>query len=667
MSDFFGGLNYSNIRFTDARINGGGPLPTSLSGPEGINGDPDGRYNFNDSLLSSIAPYAGPKDGRMGSDRNYQQIPHRKQYPVPRIYLPEPAYDAATLFDVSHPIDMGDLVFVVHMNYKHFILQGSFSAVDDAKNNTMPNYNVFCNICTVNYLLAGISNYVVHCVQMDDTQLAAAKTRHAWWSIIRCLNMDTSVLELRKKARAVYTDSTVGENDKKKFSAEVQLHVKVLLQGLVRDNIRPLGICSTSEKQGGQHEVGYKPVQAAASFFVTLTVDGQNRDLVNIWRGVDVEGGDLLLLQLEYKHMRKEGDPIITQSYTLNHYYKGWVQRCVQMHDACTGLFQLVPGVLRTAFKKNQQDRDAWEKNWCAHVQGGVLEHTCRLHLTDADLQKLFFETVVDNTQLGYWHIGQVYNKQAHFSEKVVPTDDMEMTRGQLLQVNFAPVWHSCKVGQMQLVTSSVCGESTTTKYTDAAVRRPFYKRLSLWLLQNNIHRALWGELMILSLRGDSKRNGLISEFLEEFLDAAQPKNAHVVRKNPTHPEGRHVFPMIHASFTLSLDEDRARPPGVSPGTMHALGGDAVTEPVASEAAGGPRFKKARGGLDAIAVEDTASSMLVDSTSAPAPTSTAPKAGADAGWDFEKDLEKIFATEARARSGDAADEKPRAKQKGKGP
>jgi hypothetical protein len=35
-----------------------------------------------------------------------------------------------------------------------------------------------------------------------------------------------------------------------------------------------------------------KPVQAAASFFVTLTVDGQNRDLVNIWRGVDVEGGD---------------------------------------------------------------------------------------------------------------------------------------------------------------------------------------------------------------------------------------------------------------------------------------------------------------------------------------------------------------------------------------
>jgi hypothetical protein len=58
MTDFFGSLTGGNIRFTDERIDGDGPLPTSLSGPEGINGDPDGRYNFNDSLLSGITPYA---------------------------------------------------------------------------------------------------------------------------------------------------------------------------------------------------------------------------------------------------------------------------------------------------------------------------------------------------------------------------------------------------------------------------------------------------------------------------------------------------------------------------------------------------------------------------------------------------------------------------------
>jgi hypothetical protein len=61
----------------------------------------------------------------MGSDRNYQQIPHRKQYPVPKIYLPEPAWDTTALFDMSHPIDMGDLVFIVNMNYKHYVLTGS--------------------------------------------------------------------------------------------------------------------------------------------------------------------------------------------------------------------------------------------------------------------------------------------------------------------------------------------------------------------------------------------------------------------------------------------------------------------------------------------------------------------------------------------------------------
>ena len=58
MSDFFGALNQGNVRYTDSRINGDGPLPTTLSGPEGINGSPDGKYNFNDSLLSGITPYA---------------------------------------------------------------------------------------------------------------------------------------------------------------------------------------------------------------------------------------------------------------------------------------------------------------------------------------------------------------------------------------------------------------------------------------------------------------------------------------------------------------------------------------------------------------------------------------------------------------------------------
>jgi len=83
MSDFFAQLG-SNIRFPDANINASGPLPTSLSGPAGVNGDPDGKINFNSELLSGIAPYAyGPGQGRMGADRNYQQIPHSIQKIIP--------------------------------------------------------------------------------------------------------------------------------------------------------------------------------------------------------------------------------------------------------------------------------------------------------------------------------------------------------------------------------------------------------------------------------------------------------------------------------------------------------------------------------------------------------------------------------------------------------
>ena len=62
----------------------------------------------------------------------------------------------------------------------------------------------------------------------------------------------------------------------------LKLLLKTHLQRVVRDHIRPLGICATSEKQGGQrHETGFRPEQAAASFFVTLTVDGQNRPRMN--------------------------------------------------------------------------------------------------------------------------------------------------------------------------------------------------------------------------------------------------------------------------------------------------------------------------------------------------------------------------------------------------
>jgi hypothetical protein len=122
-----------------------------------------GRYNFNDSLLSGITPYAGPKGGRMGSDRNYQQIPHRKQFVVPPVFLPEPDAFLDQTFMMSHGIDMGDIAFILNVRHKRFLLTPApYSFVSQEEDDSMPNYNIFCNICTVNYLLAGLHNYLIN-------------------------------------------------------------------------------------------------------------------------------------------------------------------------------------------------------------------------------------------------------------------------------------------------------------------------------------------------------------------------------------------------------------------------------------------------------------------------------------------------------------------------
>jgi hypothetical protein len=673
MSDFFGGLNSGNVRFTDARINGDGPLPTSISGPEGINGDPDGRYNFNDALLSSIAPYAGPKEGRMGSDRNYQQIPHRKQYPVPKIYLPEPAWDTNALFDMSHPIDMGDLVFIVNMHYKHYVLTGSQASVQDAQNNTMPNCNVFCNICTVNYLLAGIHNYAMHFMR-DNNQVN--KNHHAWYQLMRCLSLDENLEAIRTRYQA-YNTVGLPADLVKSYQSEILLMVKLMLQKLIRDDIKPMGICSTSEKQGGQHETGYKPVQAAASFFVTLTVDGQNRDLVNIWRGVDVEGGDLLLVQLEYREKTESVTTQISQNYVLNHYYKSFVQRTLQMHQDVVGMFQLVPGVLRTAFKpKVASKKYLWAENypkledsWMRHASRAARPaiFACNFNLPNQlvgnykdnleqnKVVRAMLESVMDNRNLGYWHIGQVYNKQAKFATETVPTNDMDMTRGQLLQVNFAPVWHGRAIGEAEMITKRIFTQ-------DAAILLALpghLENLSEYLLETHTEATVWFDLTMWALQMSRPNAELaivtrIGEFINAHLHNLPVRRAAVLRAGPA-PRALN----IHTNAPMSLLGNLANPanpanlcntasiPGAAGASALAGGADDAGAPV-------KRFKKSAG------VAETASVAPAASAAAGAPAVDS----ASAGWDFEKDLENIFATEALTRA-DGGD-KPRAKGKGKG-
>ena len=271
--DFFGSL-HSGMRFPDARINGGGPLPTSLSGPAGINGDADGQYNFNGNLLDGISPYAGPKQGRMGSDRNYQQIPLRKQYFVPPIHVPN--CNGTHTVTISHPVDHGDLAFIVRAP-RTLLKDGVHTKF------TTP---VLCNLVTANYLLAGVQEFL----KRDDRD-----KKNKWFEFIHEVAPSFERVILTK---GVITNTIT----------------KQILCRITSTAIIPYGICAGSEKQGGQSEMTLGPVHGVASFVTTLTLDGQNRDLVNVWKHVDVSAGDNLCLCLDKAQ--------VATPFYLNHYYK---------------------------------------------------------------------------------------------------------------------------------------------------------------------------------------------------------------------------------------------------------------------------------------------------------------------------------------------------------
>jgi hypothetical protein len=359
MSDFFAQLG-ANIRFPDAKINGSGPLPTSLSGPAGVNGDPDGRINFNSQLLEGITPYQKePGQGRMGSDRNYQQIPHRIQKIVPKLFLPyADETNTQSCIALSHAVDQGDVAFILQTSRVQNIIYDS-SAMRDASiaNLQIPGHTAFVNISTVNYLLAGLQ------------RLTAQSAQSAPWATL---------------ARDLGYRFKLG-------------HRRVDVLQLVSTGMVPFGICAGSEKQGGLHETGLAPVQAAANHVTTLTVDGQNRDLVNLWRNVDVSAGDELIFKLQW---------LPTQHYTLNHYYKGVVRQSFVRPRSC---WQLVPAVFEMKTPLEPASPEHWEYDY-------------RIH--------------------GYWRIAQCFQHRASCENNpLIIADDTNFLRGQLLQVTFAPVW----------------------------------------------------------------------------------------------------------------------------------------------------------------------------------------------------------------------------------
>ena len=361
-------MSANNVQFPDSKF-GPGPLPTSSvlsGGPAGSSGDPDGKINATDSLLGNVQPYSYAKSARMGSDKNFQQIPHRMQHIVHQLYLPYADKKQNELFAVSHAVDQGDIAFVVQTNRIQGLLFNQHMQRDIAVSRTqMPKRNAFVNLPTLNFILAGLQR-----VDSGD------HITSPWKSLAIDLGYQFTL---------------------KDHSLETILY-------LVKNVFIPYGICAGSEHQGGKHETGLAPVQAAVNHVTTMTIDGQNRDLVNYWRRHNIGAGDQLIFRIEY---------LPTQAYTLNHYYKGTVHQMFPTKEWC---WQLVPDKFTMSYDKTRYD------NHKRYDSPEVLSYDYRLH--------------------GYWRIGQMFQHRGkHDIEVENYSNDLCFLRGQLLQVTFAPMW----------------------------------------------------------------------------------------------------------------------------------------------------------------------------------------------------------------------------------
>ena len=128
--------------------------------------------------------------------------------------------------------DIRPIISFQNKGIKCKVNMGTPQPQKDAQDNTMPNYNLFCNICTVNYILAGICNYSWHYVTGTDA-FRNQYGKHTWHHFMRCLGID----ERLKQLRVLYAQQA------DELPHMLLLRIKLMLQQVIRDTFKPIGIC----------------------------------------------------------------------------------------------------------------------------------------------------------------------------------------------------------------------------------------------------------------------------------------------------------------------------------------------------------------------------------------------------------------------------------------
>jgi hypothetical protein len=371
MGDFFGGLR-SGIQFPQVVMNQG-PLPGAGGLPQPLHEAADARINYGSSLLGNLTPYAYGEPGYLSSQNAYLNIPHKIQKIVPVVFLPEAKNPARELVDLSHPIDDGDLAFSMRLDRKSMFCTGlSNTSMRRAGLGTA--IDPFINLCTLNYILSGM-----------QLGINGNDTGNLWLELLD--NLNHSRFGRQGESGRDFGNNPVNLND--------IIHV-------IRHCIRPFGVTRGSEKQGGQDEATISPATWPVSFVVSLTIDGKESNVLNIWHNHELSAGDDLVLRLKLMPIRP---------YTLNHYYKGvkrqgWDMRTLPPgQQDRTHVWQLVPDLLTL----EPPDKNDMQASTFANLPAELRSTSIFRQMIPAVgvSSGLTFTYGMIWQELGFWHIGR--------------------------------------------------------------------------------------------------------------------------------------------------------------------------------------------------------------------------------------------------------------------
>ena len=214
-------------------------------------------------------------------------------------------------FDLSHAVDDSDVAFVMRLDRKSTICS-MMSSRSTHYHKVGTNIDGFINLATLNYLLAGL--------QLCYSRKHQESSK--WFELLHDLDQE--------RYAGPGTQLTLWD-----------------LRYITRELIVPFGVVRGSEKQGGQDETGISPATFPVNFVCNLVLDGHERNVLNYWHYHDVSDGDDLVFRLKPMPIPKGKN-----GYTLNHYYKRFVQQNFEAYfqvnqgePRATHIWQLVPDV----------------------------------------------------------------------------------------------------------------------------------------------------------------------------------------------------------------------------------------------------------------------------------------------------------------------------------